>query len=98
MPTVPERDEPDPAPSLAAELVPRVGRLESDVSQLKSDVSQLKVDVSELKVDVAGIKATMPHLATKADLATMESRLIRWIAGSWLAMAGVVAALVRFAR
>ena len=95
MPTVPERNDANETPSLTAELVPRVGRLEADVSQLK-------VDVSQLKVDVAGIKATLPHLATRADLATMESRLIRWIAGSWIAMAGVmtavVTAAVRFAR
>ena len=102
MPTVPERNDANETPSLTAELVPRVGRLEADVSQLKVDISQLKVDVSQLKVDVGGIKATLPHLATRADLATMESRLIRWIAGSWIAMAGVmtavVTAAVRFAR
>jgi hypothetical protein len=100
MPTVPERN--DGSSSLAGELVPRVGRLEADVSQLKLDVSQLKVDVTQLKVDVAGIKATLPHLATRADLTSMESRLIRWMVGSWLAMAGVmtavVTAAVRFAR
>ena len=102
MPTVPERDDASENRSVAAELMPRVGRIEADVSQLKVEVSQLKVDVAELKVDVAGIKATLPHLATKADLATMESRLIRWIAGSWIAMAGVmtavVTAAVRFAH
>ena len=109
MPTIPERNDPSETPSVVVELVPRVGRIEADVSHLKGDVSQLKVDVSQLKgdvsqlkVDVAGIQATLPHLATKADLATMESRLIRWIAGSWIAMAGVmtavVTAAVRFAR
>jgi len=55
MPTMPERT--DGIPSLAGELVPRVARLEADVSQLK--------------VDVAEIKATLPHLATKADLAPL---------------------------
>jgi hypothetical protein len=102
MPTVPERNDPNETASVVVELVPRVGRIEADVSHMKVDVSQLKVDVSQLKVDVAGIQATLPHLATKADLATMESRLIRWIAGSWIAMAGVmtavVTAAVRFAR
>ena len=95
MPNLPERNDASGSPSVAAELVPRL-------SHLEADVSQLKVDVSQLKVDVAGIKATLPHLATKADLATMESRLIRWIAGSWIAMAGVmtavVTAAVRFAH
>ena len=69
MPNVPERSDANQPPSLAAELMPRVGHLESDVSRLQVDVSQLQVDVSQLKVDVAEIKATLPHLATKADLA-----------------------------
>ena len=109
MPTVPERN--DGSPSVATELVPRVGRLEADVSQLKVDVSQLKVDVAEIKAtlphlatkaDLAPIQALIPHFATKADLSSMESRLIRWMIGSWIAMAGVMTAvmtaLVRFAR
>jgi hypothetical protein len=100
MPTVPERNDSNPSP--AADLVPRLGRLEADVTQLKLDVTQLKVDVAE-------IKATLPHLATKADLAGvkadlagLESRLIRWMVGSWVAMAGlmtgVMTALIRFAH
>jgi hypothetical protein len=39
----------------------------------------------------------LAHLATKADLISMESRLIRWIAGSWIAMAGVMTAVVTVA-
>jgi hypothetical protein len=69
MPTLPERNDASPPPSLAAELIPRVGHLEADVSQLKVDVAHLQTDVAQLKVDVAEIKATLPHLATKADLA-----------------------------
>ena len=48
------------------------------------------------------IMALLPQLATKADLKPTESRLIRWIVGSWIVMAGVmtavVTAAVRFAR
>ena len=109
MPTVPERN--DASLSAVADLVPRVGRLEADVSQLKADVSQLKVDVAEIKAtlphlatkaDLAPIQALIPHFATKADLGAMESRLVRWTVGSWIAMAGVMTAVttavVRFAH
>jgi hypothetical protein len=98
MPSSPERNEANP--SMAMELVPRVGRLEADVSQLKVDVSDLKADVWQLKIDMAEIKAkidaSFPHFATKADLLQLEVRMIRWMIGSWIAMAGLVVAAVRY--
>ena len=48
------------------------------------------------------IMALLPQLATKADVQATESRLFRWIVGSWIVMAGVmtavVTAAVRFAH
>ena len=39
------------------------------------------------------IEATLPHLATKADVAAMESRLLRWIVGlfvvTWVGLLGL---------
>jgi hypothetical protein len=82
------------------DLVPRVARLEADVSQLKVDVAEMKATLPHLatKADLAPIQALLPHFATKAGLASMESRLIRWMVGSWVAMAGLMTALFRFAH
>jgi hypothetical protein len=35
--------------------------------------SAMAAGITQLKVDVAEVKATMPHLATKADLAPMQA-------------------------
>ena len=40
---------------------------------------------------VSRLEASYEHLATKADLYQMESRLIRWMIGSTLGVAGLVA-------
>ena len=41
----------------------------------------------------SAIEATLPHLATKADVAAMESRLLRWIVGlfvvTWIGLLGL---------
>ena len=36
----------------------------------------------DVKADVAGVKAEMAHLATKADMALQETRLIKWMIGT----------------
>ncbi len=47
------------------------------------------------------VKSTLPHLATKADLAELkaelhklETRLVRWIAGLGLGVAGTLIAVL----
>jgi hypothetical protein len=52
--------------------------------------------VTETRVDVGAIKATLPHLATKAelrevrsDISAMETRMIRWIVGTAIASISV---------
>jgi len=52
--------------------------------------------VTETREDVSAIKATLPHLATKAevkdlksDISAMETRIIRWIVGTTIAAASV---------
>ena len=44
------------------QLMPRVARIEADVSSLKEDVSGLKKDVAGLKEDVAGLKENVRSL------------------------------------
>jgi hypothetical protein len=40
-----------------------------------------------LEVSMAEMRGTMPHLATKADLSAMETRLIKWLVGATLSSA-----------
>jgi hypothetical protein len=51
---------------------PRLSRVENDVRDLKDTLAELKTMV--LRMD-ARLEAVLPHLATKADLANMETKL-----------------------
>lgn len=42
---------------------------------------------------VAHLEGAYQHLATKADLHQMESRLLRWVVGTLLASVGVTAGM-----
>ena len=60
----------------------RIAKLESDVGYVKDVLDDIKLNVkaandsiAALQVDVGGIKATLPHLATKADLKETEGSL-----------------------
>ena len=53
---------------LEATVEARIARLESDVAHLKTDVSELRSDMKAANDSLASIKATIPYLATKADL------------------------------
>jgi gamma-glutamyl:cysteine ligase YbdK (ATP-grasp superfamily) len=50
----------------------RLSRVETDVGELKSTQAELKAIVARIE---AKLDAMLPHLATKADLAKVESRL-----------------------
>jgi uncharacterized coiled-coil DUF342 family protein len=65
-----------------AEVKAEVTEVKADVAGLKADVAGLKTDVTGLKADVAGLKTEMTHVATKADLALQETRLIKWMIGT----------------
>ncbi len=53
-------------------IEPRVFRVENDVRDLKDTLAELKTMV--VRMD-ARLEAVLPHLATKADLANMDTRL-----------------------
>lgn len=58
----------DDHPYPALEL--RVSRLETDVHEVKATMSRLELLVTEIK---ATLDATLPHLATKAELAGLRT-------------------------
>jgi hypothetical protein len=53
-------------------IEPRVSRVENDVRDLKDTLAELKTMV--VRMD-ARLEAVLPHLATKSDLANMDTRL-----------------------
>ena len=59
-----------------------VAEVKAEVTEVKAEVAGLKTDVAGLKTDVAGLKTEMAHVATKADLALQENRLIKWMTGT----------------
>ena len=68
----------------------RVSRLESDVHDLKGSMGRLEVMVAEIK---ALLDATLPHLATKAELADLRAELKGEIAGVRTELKGEIAQL-----
>ena len=66
-------------------------------------LGNLETDVSSLKAEVSAILATIPHLATKADVvdvrtavAAVETRIIKWIIATVLATAGLAFTIAKF--
>ena len=48
---------------------------------------------ASLEQRVGRLEGAYEHLATKADLHQMESRLLRWVVGTLLASVGITAGL-----
>lgn len=53
----------------------RVSRLEDDMRDTKAAIARLEATTIEIKTMLS---ATLPHLATKADLAEMPSKTYMW--------------------
>jgi len=66
-----------------------IGRLEPAVADLNAKVTILQSDMADLKLMMARMEerlsATLPHLATKADLAEKPNKTYMW---------GIMAALL----
>jgi len=96
------------------DVLRRLGIVESLVAETREDVSAIKAafahlatkaDVNELRADVSAIKATLPHLATKAevnelksDISAMETKIIRWVVGTMIAVASVAFTIAKFVK
>lgn len=56
----------------------------------------LESSVTEIKVQVGSISATIPHLATKADLTSLEAAMIKWIIATVIAASGLAFTFAKF--
>ena len=69
--------------------------MEARVGKLEEHVGNICVDVAHVR---AGVEAINTHMATKADVSTTESRIIRWLVSAALALAGLILAAAKFIR
>jgi hypothetical protein len=68
-------------------------------------LSGVELLLTEARIDIGAIKATLPHLATKADmngvksdLSALETRLIRWLVGTTLAAVSAAFTIAKFVQ
>ncbi len=82
-----------------------IARLEADLAGLKTVVARLEADLAGLKTAVARLetivarleaelKAELKEKATKADLANLESKMLRWGIGIAVGMTAIIVASV----
>jgi chromosome segregation ATPase len=82
-----------------------IARVDADVAVIKRDVARLEASVMTMKVDMARMDAVLDGIqknyATTADLlqlearlAQMETRLVRWMFGTFLALIGISCSVV----
>ena len=78
-----------------------------DVEDILKRLGNVETYVSELRVQVSAILAVIPHLATKADvtaavgqlkadMAGMETAIIKWIIATTLASAALAFTIAKF--
>jgi hypothetical protein len=51
---------------------------------------------TETRADVSAIKAVLPHLSTKADLSSLETKIIRWLVGTLIGAASLAFTIAKF--
>ena len=77
-----------------------IARFEPSLADTRADIARLEASVMAMKIDMARIDAVLDGIqknyATKADLlqlearlAQMETRLVRWMFGTFLALIGI---------
>jgi hypothetical protein len=80
--------EPNAGAPYPSGLETRVSRLEGDVHEVKATMGRLEMMLTEIK---ATLDATLPHLATKAELADLRTELKGDAAGLRIELKGEMA-------
>jgi hypothetical protein len=80
------------------DVLRRLGVVETLVAGTREDVSAIKATLPHLatKADVAGTKADINEL--RSDMSAMETRIIRWIVGTTIAVASVAFTIAKFVK
>jgi hypothetical protein len=78
------------------DILKRLGNVESHVSELRSQVSAILAIIPHLatKADVADVRAAVGHV--KADVAAVETAIIKWIVATVLATAALAFTIAKF--
>jgi len=66
------------------------------MNNIEARVEYLERDISDMKSTLARIETKLDAFATKAELASTETRIIKWNVGTILAAGGLVFAIMRF--
>jgi hypothetical protein len=66
------------------------------VEDILKRLGNVETHVSELRSQVSAILAITPHLATKADMAAVETAIIKWIVATVLASAALAFTIAKF--
>jgi len=69
---------------------------EPPMNNIEARVEYLERDISDMKSTLARIETKLDAFATKAELASTETRIIKWNVGTILAAGGLVFAIMRF--
>jgi hypothetical protein len=74
-----------------------------DVDDILKRLGNVEGHVSELRAQVSGLVAVVPHLATKADIAdvkaeiaSMETTVVKWIVATQLVSATLAFTIAKF--
>ena len=78
------------------DILKRLGNLETHVSELRSQVSAILAIIPHLatKADVADVRAAVGQV--KADVAAVETAIVKWIVATVLASAALAFTIAKF--
>jgi hypothetical protein len=78
------------------DILKRLGNVETHVSELRSQVSAILAIIPHLatKADVADVRAAVGQV--KADVAAVETAIVKWIVATVLASAALAFTIAKF--
>ena len=83
----------------------RIARIESDVAHMKSDISNIQIDIRELRKDMKAANDSISKLESglaalaaiiDAKINALEAKMIKWIIGTIIAVAGLAFSIAKF--
>jgi len=69
--------------------------ISSDHSSFQARLTELEQMMTDIRERMARVEAGLLHLATKNDVTTLESTLLKWFIGTAIALTGFVFAAAR---